>query len=173
MCWLCNKFCTVGMQNAVLSNDLECNKFMWGNYSTSAEILYCFNWNIVVKGQICHRSHLLASSWIGAYLTDVPSCEIFLLDQLLQKLHCKQTLMQNCYFLTDYFIVSRIRQAHLEFLKLFLVFASFSLADLQYVETHCFTEWTALTNCHHITQGNIPTTNQYKQVKIESSKKEV
>ena len=72
--------------------------------------------------------------------------------------------MQNCSFLTEYFIVSRERQAHLEFLKLFLVFASFSFADLQYIETHCFTERTALTHCHHITKANIPTAKE--QIKI-------
>lgn len=52
---------------------------------------------------------------------------------------------------------------HLEFLKLFLVLARFSFGDFQYVETHCLTEWTALTNSYHITKADIPTKKEKKR----------
>ena len=60
--------------------------------------------------------------------------------------------------------MSKERQAHLEFLKLLLVFAALSFADLEHVETHCLTEWTTLTHCHHITKANIPKMKQWKQL---------
>lgn len=61
---------------------------------------------------------------------------------------------EPCHCSSEYFI-SR-RNMHLEFLKLLFVLACFSFADLQYIETHCLTEWAALTNSDHITKVDIP-----------------
>ena len=74
-------------------------------------------------------------------------------------------------FLSEYFI-SR-RNIHLEFLKLFLVLACFSFADLQYIETYCLTEWTALTNSDHITEVDVPIRKEYKSLETETSKEQV
>ena len=81
---------------------------------------------------------------------------------------------QNKYYLTqksdlsEYFI-SR-RNIHLEFLKLFLVLACFSFADLQYIETYCLTERTALTNSDHITEVDVPIRKEYKSLRQKPAK---
>ena len=78
---------------------------------------------------------------------------------VITKYHTQEKKQQkaNSFFWSGYyFIASRSRQRHLKLLKLFLVLAAFSLADLQYIKSHCLTERTALTNSHYVTKTNIP-----------------
>ena len=91
------------------------------------------------------------------------------MEQAHQNIPRNQMMHSHISFVPEHFIVSRRRWAYLEFLKLFLVFAGFSFADLQYVESDGFTERTALAHSYHITKSNIPENKNKKKCQAKEA----